>query len=200
MRRVVRLVALVGHSRVPPPARAAVRTRSSPPMSRRPVTHGDAADDPALGEPASPASSLVIGNDKLGALETYNLDGSLQQRITTSTTFWGNVDVRQQATVAGRTLDVVATINAGLRLFTVDPATRMLWLSPTAPARSDGGGEGLCLYDSPTHGRPVGVRASPCRARCASSDPRRRRRRSARGHDGALVRDRVGGGGLRRRR
>ncbi len=54
---------------------------------------GDAADDPAIWvDPDTPADSLVIGNDKPGALEVYNLDGSRRQRIT-SDKHWGNVDV-----------------------------------------------------------------------------------------------------------
>ena len=50
-----------------------------------PVGHtGDAADDPAIWvHPTNPGQSLIIGNDKQGALETYNLDGTRQQRITT---------------------------------------------------------------------------------------------------------------------
>src|SRR5919106_4095331 len=62
-----------------------------------PVGHsGDAADDPAVWvHPTNPGQSLIIGNDKQGALETYNLDGSRRQRVTTAADFWGNVDVRQ---------------------------------------------------------------------------------------------------------
>ncbi|HYJ69163.1 MAG TPA: phytase [Nocardioidaceae bacterium] len=116
-----------------------------------PVAHaGDAADDPAIWvHPTSPGQSLIIGNDKQGALETYNLDGSREQRITTGTAFWGNVDVRQGVTIGGQTLDVAAVYNGGLRLFTVNSATRRLQLSTdnggllSAPL-----GEGLCLYDS----------------------------------------------------
>lgn len=109
-----------------------------------PVAHtGDAADDPAIWvHPTNPANSLVIGNDKLGALETYNLDGTRRQRITTGTTFWGNVDVRGNL--------VVAWNGGGARVYRVNPATRMLGLA------TDGngvigtvGGEGLCLYRSP---------------------------------------------------
>ena len=50
-----------------------------------PVQHsGDAADDPTIWvNHTNPAQSLVIGNDKQGALEVYELDGSLRQRITT---------------------------------------------------------------------------------------------------------------------
>ena len=90
-----------------------------------PVAHtGDAADDPAIWvDSDTPADSLVIGNDKPGALEVYNLDGSRRQRIT-SVKHWGNVDVRQSVRVAGSTRDIVAAINGGLRVFTVNPTTR----------------------------------------------------------------------------
>ena len=116
-----------------------------------PATHsGDAADDPAIWvHPTDPASSLLIGNDKLGALDVYKIDGSFQQRLTTASSFWGNVDVRQQVAVDGRTLDVVAAYNAGLRLYTVDPAT--LTLQPVtdgAGVYPTNSGEGLCLYNS----------------------------------------------------
>ena len=116
-----------------------------------PATHsGDAADDPAIWiHPTNPASSLLIGNDKLGSLEVYKIDGSFQQRLTTATSFWGNVDVRQQVAVGGRTLDVVAAYNAGLRLYTVDLAT--LTLQPVTDGSgvySTNSGEGLCLYES----------------------------------------------------
>lgn len=116
-----------------------------------PVSHsGDAADDPALWvDPTNSASSLLIGNDKQGALVVYNLDGSLRQQITTGTKFWGNVDVRQQTQIGTQSLDVVATMNAGLRLYTVEPSSRSLRPitdgTGTVPV---GGGEGLCLYDS----------------------------------------------------
>ena len=115
------------------------------------VTHsGDSADDPALWvHPTTRSQSLVIGNDKRGALEVYNLDGSRRQRITTDDTFWGNVDVRQGVRVGGRTLDIVAVYNGGLRLFTVDPTTRTLQLRTDGTgAIGSAYGEGLCLYHS----------------------------------------------------
>jgi myo-inositol-hexaphosphate 3-phosphohydrolase len=154
---LVSLVAVVALAGSTTPAHAAVPVPTLIPadVETVPVTHkGDAADDPALWvNHADPASSLLIGNDKLGALETYNLDGSLHQRITTSTAFWGNVDVRQQVTIGTRTRDVVATMNAGLRLFVVDPATGMLSLSTDGSGSiQTKGGEGLCLYDSPVTG------------------------------------------------
>src|SRR5688500_15183786 len=59
-----------------------------------PVLHsGDAMDDPAVWvHPTDKSRSLVLGNDKGGGLETYDLDGSLVQRLAFGDQFWGNVD------------------------------------------------------------------------------------------------------------
>ncbi|MCX6465541.1 MAG: phytase [Pseudonocardiales bacterium] len=114
---------------------------------------GDAADDPAVWvHPTDGAASLLIGNDKLGALEVYDLGGGLRQRITTGTSFWGNVDVRQGVDVGGRTVDVVATFNAGLRLYTVDVATRRLRAVTDGTGVYPTTGEGLCLHHSAATG------------------------------------------------
>ena len=116
-----------------------------------PATHsGDAADDPAIWvHPTDPASSLLIGNDKLGGLDVYKIDGSPQQRLTTATSFWGNVDVRQRVAVGERTMDVVAAYNAGLRLYTVDLATLTLQsVTDGTGVYPTNSGEGLCMYDS----------------------------------------------------
>jgi len=117
----------------------------------KPVGHsGDAADDPTLWvHSTNPAASLIIGNDKQGALRVYNLDGSVRQQITTAKSFWGNSDVRQQVTIAGRTRDVVAAVNSGLRIFTVTNSTRMLQpVTDGSGSIQAGGAEGLCLYHS----------------------------------------------------
>lgn len=116
-----------------------------------PVQHaGDAADDPALWvHPDDPALSLLIGNDKKGALEVYDLEGAVRQRITSSKPFWGNVDVRQAVVIGGRTLDLVAATNGGVRLFKVDPVSRTLTqISGGASGALQAGGQGLCLYES----------------------------------------------------
>jgi 3-phytase len=116
-----------------------------------PVAHGgDAADDPTLWiHPDDPGRSLLIGNDKQGALEVYDLDGSRVQRITSGEPFWGNSDVRQRVSIAGQVRDVVAATNNGLRLYTVDRATRRLTaITEGSGPIPTGGGEGLCLYDS----------------------------------------------------
>lgn len=117
---------------------------------------GDSMDDPAIWvNPNSPADSLIIGNDKQGALEVYGLDGARRQHITSAAKFWGNVDVRQNVTVNGRTTDVIAAVNGGaLRLYTVDPVTLNLTsIADNGGALSVGGGEGLCLYDSSVTGQ-----------------------------------------------
>ncbi len=99
----------------PPPDPGAVVPVPSA-VETAPVAHsGDAADDPAIwANPLDAARSLVIGNDKLGALESYDLGGARVQRITTGTGAWGNVDVRG---------DYVAAANRGIRVYSVNPNT-----------------------------------------------------------------------------
>jgi myo-inositol-hexaphosphate 3-phosphohydrolase/PKD repeat protein len=116
-----------------------------------PVSHsGDAADDPAIWpHPTDPEQSLVIGNDKGGSLDVYDMQGQLVQRINEG--FFGNVDVRTQVTTGDQTRDLVAVYRAGLRLYAVNPNTRQL--SNVTDAGSidvPTGGEGL--YQSPATG------------------------------------------------
>jgi 3-phytase len=121
-----------------------------------PVRHrGDAADDPAIWvHPSDPSASVVIGNDKKGGLEVYDLAGARIQQITTPSGSWGNVDVRQAVTIGGSALDLVGVVRGGMRFYTVDPASRQLSLvtdgTGTLPS---GGGEGFCLYHSKVSGR-----------------------------------------------
>ncbi|MEO7941923.1 MAG: phytase, partial [Marmoricola sp.] len=115
-----------------------------------PTQHaGDSMDDPAIWvHPTNPASSLLIGNDKQGALETYDLSGALVQRVVAGSS-WGNVDLRQGLTIGGFTGDLVAGVSSGVRLYSVDPTTRMLSaVNDGTPPQ--GLGEGLCMYQSPT--------------------------------------------------
>ncbi|MDP3894155.1 phytase [Nocardioides sp.] len=117
------------------------------------ATTGDSVDDPAIWQhPTDPARSLVIANNKRGALESYDLNGDRVQRITDSVTFWGNVDVRHGVVVAGVEQDVVAVYHRGLQLYGVDPATRLLTRINEGTA-IDTAGEGLCLYSSAVTGR-----------------------------------------------
>ncbi len=136
-----------------PPSSSAAPVLVTSDDETEPVSHsGDAMDDPAIWvHPTSPAQSLVIGNDKKGALETYNLDGSRQQRITDSATFWGNVDVRQGVSINGVTRDVVAVAHRDIQFYGVNATTRQL--SSITDGVSVGAlGEGLCLYESQQSG------------------------------------------------
>jgi myo-inositol-hexaphosphate 3-phosphohydrolase/alpha-tubulin suppressor-like RCC1 family protein len=119
-----------------------------------PVSHsGDSADDPAIWvDPSDPAQSLVIGNDKNGALETYDLSGDRVQRITDPGGTWGNVDVRQDVQLGGVQRDIVAAMNGGIRFYAVDAATRTLSAATDGNGVVATNGEGLCLYHSPSTG------------------------------------------------
>jgi 3-phytase len=134
-------------------ARAATPTVVASDGETVPVGHsGDSADDPAIWvNPVDPARSLLIGNDKLGALETYDLNGALVQRITDNVSFWGNVDVRSGVTIAGRTRDLVGVIHRGIQIYAVDAGTRQLTLTNEGTAIGSAA-EGFCLYTSPTSG------------------------------------------------
>ena len=108
-----------------------------------PVAHsGDAADDPAIWfNQADRARSLIVGTDKQGALETYDLSGHRVQRIPD--VFPNNVDVRDDIVVAADD----ETSGGILRIYAVDPATRLLSALATVPTAVTA--HGLCLYRSP---------------------------------------------------
>lgn len=114
---------------------------------------GDAADDMAFWvHPTDPSMSVVIGTDKEGALEVYDMSGKRIQAID-PTTRPGNVDVRSGFLLGGRTVDVVGVVGYGMRFYTIDPATRML-TNVTAPNLKVGiPVAGMCLYRSPVSGK-----------------------------------------------
>ncbi len=109
---------------------------------------GDSMDDPAIWvHPTDPSRSLVLANDKLGSLDVYDLDGSLVQRLSDATPFWGNVDVKQGVRIGGVLRDIVAVNHGGgIRVYEVDPDTRRL--SSITDGQWGGSAEGLCLYRS----------------------------------------------------
>jgi len=124
-----------------------------------PVSHsGDAMDDPAVWvHPTNPSRSLLMGNDKGGAFDTYDLDGTLVQRLDISSQFWGNVDVRQGVTIGGQTRDIVGVVQRGVRFYDVDPDTRLLSQTTEGSAPIGVNGEGFCLYESPTTDKVYGI-------------------------------------------
>ena len=122
-----------------------------------PVSHsGDAADDPAIWRnPIDPSRSTVIGNDKGGALEVYDLSGARIQRLTGG--FYGNVDVRTGFVTGTGTIDIAITYHAGgAQVFRIDPTTRLLSNvtdTATGSIPSPIGGEGICMYHSAQTGQ-----------------------------------------------
>ncbi|MGL5827162.1 MAG: phytase [Nocardioides sp.] len=121
------------------------------------LTAGDSADDPAIWvNRRNPDRSLVIVNNKQGALETYDLAGNRVQRLTDGVRFWGNVDVRAQVPIGGVTRDLVAVAHRGLQLYTVNQDTRLLQ-SITEGRSLPTSGEGVCLYRSPVSARTYAI-------------------------------------------
>ncbi|MFG3430381.1 phytase [Streptomyces californicus] len=114
-----------------------------------PVSHsGDAADDPAIWvHPTDPSRSVVVGTDKKGALEVYDLSGTRIQRV--SGDFGNNVDVRGNVVVSAD--DEAAGGDGALHIYRIDPATRKLTHLKDVPTEVTA--HGLCLYTSPTTGK-----------------------------------------------
>ena len=169
-----------------------------------PVSHsGDAADDPAIWRnPIDPSRSIVIGNDKGGALEVYDLAGARIQRIDRGVLR----QRRRPDRVRHRDRDDRHRghlSRGGVRVYA--HRSRRPDCSPTSPTPRRAasppriGGEGICLYRSP---RPGSSTCSSTRATAGSRSGRSptRRRRAGRGHDGPPVGRGHRGGGLRRRR
>ena len=112
---------------------------------------GDAADDPAIWvHPTEPGQSLVIGNDKQGALEVYDLDGTRHPAD-----HHVNLVLGQRRRPSGRRRSTARCVTSwsattpACGTYTVDPGTRQLVAigdgTGTIPT---GGGEGLCAYHS----------------------------------------------------
>ncbi|MFG1926602.1 phytase [Cryptosporangium sp. NPDC048952] len=140
-------VTVVTGSSVPssprPAAAAASAVTAGATVETEPVDHsGDAADDPAFWfHPTDSSQSMVIGTDKKGALETYDLTGKRLQRIPD--VFPNNVDVRGNVVVAADD----DTDEGVLQIFLVDPATRRLSSAAVVPTTVTA--HGLCMYQSP---------------------------------------------------
>lgn len=114
---------------------------------------GDAADDMAFWvHPSDPSLSVVIGTDKEGALEVYDLAGKRLQAID-PTTRPGNVDLRPGFSLGGQAVDIIGVVGYGMRFYTIDPATRQL-TNVTSPDLKVGiPVAGMCMYRSPVSGK-----------------------------------------------
>ena len=94
-----------------------------------PVIHsGDIADDIAVWvHPTNPGSSVIIGTDKQGGLNVYELDGSLRQYLPIGA--MNNVDIRYGMMVGGVPTDIVTASNRTyntIDIYRVNHSTRTL--------------------------------------------------------------------------
>ncbi len=117
------------------------------------------AHDPTFWEhPTDPELSLIIGTDigtyPNGGIFTWNLDGSLQQRVNISHP--EHIDIRRGMELGGQRVDIVAVAmrdHAEIRVFKINPETRLL-----ENVTTEGGINvffqpfGLALYKRPSDG------------------------------------------------
>jgi 3-phytase len=113
----------------------------------------DSADDPAIWiHPTDPSLSTIIGTDKKGALEVYDLSGARLQSISVTT---NNVDLRYNFPLGGERVALVTAfdkVGRHLVAYKVDPATRQLVDVLDANMPKVGGG-GASMYRSPVTGK-----------------------------------------------
>lgn len=130
---------------LPSSAVAADEFSVTPTVETHPVGHSeDAADDPAIWvHPTAPAQSVVIGTDKKGALEVYDLSGARIQRIADD--YGNNVDLRGDLVVSA---DDEAHV---MHVYRVDPKTRKL--THLNDVETEVTPHGICMYKSPTSGK-----------------------------------------------
>jgi 3-phytase len=115
---------------------------------------GDAAGDVAVWvNEAQPAASLVIGTDRRGAVELYDMSGRRVQRVTRPTGTTASVDVRDGFSLGGRTVTLVATAGRALSFFRLDAVSRELREANARDVPTSGPAAGLCLYRSAVSGR-----------------------------------------------
>lgn len=114
----------------------------------------DAADDIAIWiHPTDPSLSTIIGTDKPGGLEIYDLSGAVLQRIPFKC---NNVDLRYNFPLGGENVTLVTGINrTTFRLFAykVNPQTRLLENVAAPSSVGMSGLQGSAMYLSPVTGK-----------------------------------------------
>ncbi len=135
-------------SRVTP--KAVVQTESVP-------SKGDAADDPAIWvHPDKPELSLVLGTDKKGGLNVFDLAGRRVQLVSDGARP-NNVDVIYGFPLGGHAVDLAVAgarskSRPGVAVWRINPVSRRLAELGPAPVFTVFGGTepyGSCVYRSP---------------------------------------------------
>ncbi|MBK6426340.1 MAG: phytase [Blastocatellia bacterium] len=115
---------------------------------------GDAADDPAIWvHPTNRSKSLVIGTDKKGGLNVYDLKGRPVQSVRDGR--MNNVDLRDGFRLGGKTVALVTAGNRTddtLAIYALDHKTRMLTNVAARPIKT-ATAYGSCMYLSAKTGK-----------------------------------------------
>ncbi len=137
-------------------SRPAVPTVTARVETRQVISHGDAADDPAIwANPSDPAASLIVATDKKSGLYLYDMQGAEIQHLPDGK--MNNVDLREGFLLGGRPIVLVTAsdrTNKAIAIYELDTASRRLvniadGLQPTG----QGDPYGLCMYRSAASGR-----------------------------------------------
>lgn len=110
---------------------------------------GDAADDPAIWQNVNnPSQSRILGTDKQGGLQVYDLEGKETQYLAVGRL--NNVDIRPDFMWGNRRVDVAVATNRdqnSLHVFAIDQQTgKVSVLGEVATTLKDI--YGLCLYQN----------------------------------------------------
>jgi 3-phytase len=120
-----------------------------------PVPPGGDADDPAIWvHPNDPASSTIIGTDKLGGLAIYDLEGNQIQYLADGDL--NNVDLRDGFRLGGDSVTLVTAADSTthtLAIYRVHPSTRELVDVAAREIELGIAAYGSCMYHSPKTGR-----------------------------------------------
>jgi 3-phytase len=120
-----------------------------------PVPPGGDADDPAIWvHPDDPASSTIIGTDKLGGLAVYDLNGNEIQYLAAGDL--NNVDLRDDFRLGGESVTLVTAADATthrLAIYRVDLATGELVDAAARKIELGIAAYGSCMYRSAKTGR-----------------------------------------------
>jgi 3-phytase len=115
-----------------------------------PVPPGGDADDPAIWiHPDDPASSTIIGTDKLGGLAVYDLEGNEIQYLADGDL--NNVDIRDGFRLGGESVTLVTAADSTthrLAIYRVDPSTRELVDVAARQIELGISAYGSCMYQS----------------------------------------------------
>lgn len=120
------------------------------------LSHGDAADDPAIwANPADPAASLIVATDKKSGLYLYDMQGHVLQHLPDGK--MNNVDLRSGFTLGGRPVVLVTAsdrTNKAIAIYRLDTgARRLVAVSDRVQAAEQGDPYGQCMYRSAVTGK-----------------------------------------------